>query len=54
MKQKGSYIGMFVHHTGLKMVSLTLTRKLNVVKVQKVSGPGHDPGFESNLLTLSG
>ena len=29
------------------MANLTLTHKLNVVRIQKMSNPGHDPGFES-------
>ena len=47
MKPKGYYISMFVCHAGPRMANLTLTHKVNVVRIQKTSNPGHDPGFES-------
>ena len=47
MKQKGFCISMFVWRVGLRKVSHSLIHKLNVVRVQNMSKPGHDPGFES-------
>ena len=47
MKPKGYCISMFVCHAGPKMANPTLILKLNVVRIQKTSNPGHDPGFES-------
>ena len=47
IKPKGSFISMFVHHAGIRMVSRTPTHRLNVARVQNTNSSG--PVFTKGL-----
>ena len=47
MRLKVCFKSMYVPHVGQKMARHILIPRLNVVRVQKTTRPGHDLGFES-------